>query len=449
MPAAAVTIGQLIDADYINMDYHDYSDYTDLDEQLRRDNTDWVTMLTRQGGNNTASLYGNATSLPDDQPDVIITIIKSAILVTIMLLAVFGNLLVIVSVFRFERLQIIANSFIVSLAFADLLVALLVMPFNASMEIAGKWVFGRIVCNIFNANDVLFSTASLLHICCISMDRYIAIIDPFHYESRMTKRKVFIMLFCAWGASSCISHIPIHMGWYTTEQQKNTLLDNDEICEFKVNRIYAVISSSISFWIPTVVMVFTYVKIFREARRQEKVIMKLTKIPDPASEQLNNNQRNGVHKSGTGNKLSNTKLTQNRKKLKREHKAAKTLGIIMGAFLFCWLPFFLWYIITSAICVTCPVPNIVISLLFWVGYFNSALNPMIYAFFNRDFRNAFKRLLRCHRFKRCWHRGPESDALANYGAELHARPSRQDLYDNSNSTPSPRSRRYYDTVEKS
>ena len=190
-------------------------------------------------------------------------------------------------------------------------------------------------------------------------------------------------------------------------------------------------------------MVFTYVKIYREARRQERAIAKLTKFPDPSFEQLNNNQRNGTHKSGSGNNPSNSRFQQqDRKKFKREHKAAKTLGIIMAAFLGCWLPFFLWYVITNAICTSCYNPDIIVSILFWIGYFNSALNPMIYACFNRDFRFAFKRVLRCHRYKNCRHPGPEHDALA-----MHARPSRQELYDNSTSTPSPnRSRRYYDTV---
>ncbi|XP_058840199.1 uncharacterized protein LOC131695720 [Topomyia yanbarensis] len=77
-----------------------------------------------------------------------------------------------------------------------------------------------------------------------------------------------------------------------------------------------------------------------------------------------------------------------------EHKAARTLGIIMGVFLLCWLPFFLWYVITT-LCgeESCPCPDVVITLLFWIGYFNSTLNPLIYAYFNRDFREAFRNTL--------------------------------------------------------
>ena len=67
----------------------------------------------------------------------------------------------------------------------------------------------------------------------------------------------------------------------------------------------------------------------------------------------------------------------------------------MGAFLLCWLPFFTWYL-TVAICgdTYCPCPDVVVSILFWIGYFNSTLNPVIYVMTNRDFKDAFTEILR-------------------------------------------------------
>lgn len=77
---------------------------------------------------------------------------------------------------------------------------------------------------------------------------------------------------------------------------------------------------------------------------------------------------------------------------KRERKAAKTLVIITGAFVFCWLPFFVLAIIMST-CSTCDLSPYLMSLMIWLGYFNSTLNPIIYTIFSPEFRHAFKRLL--------------------------------------------------------
>ncbi|KAF4526910.1 hypothetical protein B566_EDAN008353 [Ephemera danica] len=96
-----------------------------------------------------------------------------------------------------------------------------------------------------------------------------------------------------------------------------------------------------------------------------------------------------------------------------EHKAARTLGIIMGTFLLCWLPFFLWYVITTLCGDACPCPDIVVSILFWIGYTNSALNPLIYAYFNRDFREAFKNTLKCA-FSLCCHCCRQSTTPTQY-----------------------------------
>lgn len=177
-------------------------------------------------------------------------------------------------------------------------------------------------------------------------------------------------------------------------------------------------------------MVFTYRKIFQEAVKQEKCIESMNALSsrEPSTDRL---QYSGVDDSSRCRTSSDPYLTipgnpsrnferprspdrnhldrnnlnrnlcqQHRKKMRREHKAAKTLGVIMGAFLFCWMPFFVWYL-TVALCgPRCPAtPGAVETTLFWVGYLNSALNPVIYALLNRDFRDAFRRLLRCGRHR--------------------------------------------------
>ncbi|KAI5692664.1 hypothetical protein M8J75_009124 [Diaphorina citri] len=79
---------------------------------------------------------------------------------------------------------------------------------------------------------------------------------------------------------------------------------------------------------------------------------------------------------------------------KKEKRATLILGLIMGSFIACWLPFFFLYILTP-ICKVCrdTIPDKAFAVAFWLGYMNSALNPVIYTIFNKDFRRAFRRIL--------------------------------------------------------
>lgn len=77
---------------------------------------------------------------------------------------------------------------------------------------------------------------------------------------------------------------------------------------------------------------------------------------------------------------------------KKEKRATLILGLIMGSFIACWLPFFFLYILTP-MCTGCNIPESAFDIAFWLGYMNSALNPAIYTIFNKDFRRAFRRIL--------------------------------------------------------
>lgn len=92
-------------------------------------------------------------------------------------------------------------------------------------------------------------------------------------------------------------------------------------------------------------------------------------------------------------KLSKLNIVSQLRNLNREKKAAKTVGVIVGCFIFCWAPFFTVYLVGAF----CPLstPPMVFHVFFWLGYCNSAVNPFIYGLCSREFRYAFKKLLRC------------------------------------------------------
>ena len=142
--------------------------------------------------------------------------VKTFLMGLIIAASIFGNLLVIISVFRFRKLRIITNYFVVSLAMADILVALVAMCFNASVIIFGRWLFGYIMCDMWNSFDVYFSTVSILHLCCISVDRYYAISQPLMYPIKITRKKVAVMLINVWIWPGLISYVPILLGWSAT-----------------------------------------------------------------------------------------------------------------------------------------------------------------------------------------------------------------------------------------
>lgn len=83
--------------------------------------------------------------------------------------------------------------------------------------------------------------------------------------------------------------------------------------------------------------------------------------------------------------------------LKRETKAAQTLTMVVGGFIACWLPFFVYYLLIPFLPQASVSENLM-SFLTWLGWISSAINPFIYAFYNSDFRIAFWRLT----FRKCF-----------------------------------------------
>ena len=313
-----------------------------------------------------------------------------------------------------------------------MLVAILVMSFAVANDIVGYWIFDINFCSVWISFDIMCSTASILNLCAISLDRYVHIRNPFQYDAWVTPFRTCLAIFFVWLLSGFISFVPIQLGWHKwgldttivtvgesnhtqmisvfnesvseehymyditdsssmatggvssvaapiegSGQESNDLPTEENVdhyyCVMELNPIYAVISSMISFFLPCLVMISIYVQLYVYARKQMASIKRM-QVPT-----LNHSPDHQPHKVGT----SQSKIS--------DHKAAITLGIIMGVFLFCWTPFFTINII-GAFCPSC-IPGVVFSIFTWLGYFNSTLNPLIYSIFNSEFRHAFKRVL--------------------------------------------------------
>ncbi|XP_053664499.1 dopamine receptor 2 [Anopheles marshallii] len=395
-------------------------------------------------------------SLPNDKAGLL------AFLFLFSFATVFGNSLVILAVIRERYLHTATNYFVTSLAVADCLVGLVVMPFSALYEVLeNTWFFGTDWCDIWRSLDVLFSTASILNLCVISLDRYWAITDPFSYPMKMTRRKAVALIAAVWICSSAIS-FPAILWWRAVREADMPPFK----CTFTEHLGYLVFSSTISFYLPLLVMVFTYCRIYRAAAIQTRSLKLGTKQvlmasgelqltlrihrggttrerlnhprlttsdhlqqqqqqdqlqppahqplstqpqsplnsqhqqhtanstpEDPDDEPLSALQNNGLggrHRTHMGKNFS---LSRKLAKFAKEKKAAKTLGIVMGVFIVCWLPFFVVNLL-SGLCMHCIAhEEIVSAVVTWLGWINSSMNPVIYACWSRDFRRAFVRIL--------------------------------------------------------
>ena len=353
------------------------------------------------------------------------TVITIIVLCAIICTTIIGNTFVILSVFLYRPLRTVQNFFIVSLAVADLTVAILVLPFSVGDIVTENWVFGSTLCKLWLTFDVMCCTCSILNLCMIALDRFWAITDPIMYRKKRTMKRVVLLIILVWTLSFLICSPPL-LGWNNWPK----VFDNSTECKLSSDKGYVIYSSSGSFFIPLIIMMTVYIKIYlankKRLQLQAKMIQLTTmkhkgivnaKIQNYLKENIDTltearnqddndldectsaavSQQNLSAPVKGANSLANFVQQKQKISLAKERRAARTLGIIMGTFVVCWLPFFLTYVI-FAICDSCGQPSgLVLNIVTWLGYLNSSLNPVIYTIFNLDFRKGFTYLLNCRK----------------------------------------------------
>ncbi|XP_043982283.1 histamine receptor H2a [Gambusia affinis] len=312
-------------------------------------------------------------------------VMLGVILSLLILLTVGGNVLVCLAVCASRRLRCLTNCFIVSLAVTDLLLGLLVLPFSALLQLSDEWPFGPVFCNFYISMDVMLCTASILTLLAISVDRYLAVTMPLRYASLVLPWRVTVALVSVWTVSVAVSFLPIQMGWNTVNGtvQNHGPWATERRCRFELNRPYVLTDSLLTFYLPLLAMCWTYLQILRIARAQAKRIISARPICITSYNCRNSPSTSTTLVSGV------TAVAL------RDHKATLTLAAVIGAFVVCWLPYFILFTVLGL--KEHPDPGIVpeFPIVLWLGYANSALNPLIYGALNKDFRSAYAHLLKC------------------------------------------------------
>ncbi|KAI2656229.1 D(2)-like dopamine receptor [Labeo rohita] len=366
-----------------------------------------------------------------------------AMLLTLLIFViVFGNVLVCMAVSREKALQTTTNYLIVSLAVADLLVATLVMPWVVYLEVVGEWRFSTIHCDIFVTLDVMMCTASILNLCAISIDscshayvvqHTLQLQEEGHsHDFCLTHDDALCVIanpaFVVY--SSIVSfyvpfiitllvYVQIYVVLRKRRKRVNTkrtfpVTDMDMSSTLKkcthpddVKLCTVIVKSSGNFPVNNKNVIFIKEVVNNGDDIQMDEITNLNpqrqrkQDQSGASQQhsrlVNSNLREtdisppspeaGVKPERNGNTSNITKGAKAFEIQVSPHRQNTDIGV----FIICWLPFFITHIVNTY----CQVPPELYTAFTWLGYVNSAVNPIIYTTFNIEFRKAFIKILHC------------------------------------------------------
>ncbi|XP_030638788.1 trace amine-associated receptor 13c-like [Chanos chanos] len=288
--------------------------------------------------------------------------------VAVVLLTVCGNLLVIISVCHFKQLHTPNNILILSLAVSDLLVGIILMPLHFIWKTESCWIFGLILCHVYNFFSFHLPCVSIHCVALIAADRYSALNNPFFYSQEVSLSLMCVVVLFNWMFSVCYNFALLYFNGNFTDL---TMCPGE--CLFAQSEIWSLVDLVIVFIFPCAVIIILYTGVFFIARRHINAIRGLVNLRTTGDDET-------VKHSAAS-----------------ETKAAKVLGILVFVFLICLIPY---YICTF-------IGDIVDTKLFYdlmnyaliVLYLNSFINPIIYALFYPCFQRSIKLILTCKIFQ--------------------------------------------------
>uniref|UniRef100_A0A3B1ILC8 Muscarinic acetylcholine receptor n=1 Tax=Astyanax mexicanus TaxID=7994 RepID=A0A3B1ILC8_ASTMX len=354
------------------------------------------------------------------------------------LVTIIGNILVLVSFKVNKQLKTVNNYYLLSLAFADLIIGVLSMNLYTTYLIMGKWALGNWACDLWLAIDYVASNASVMNLLVISFDRYFSVTRPLTYRAKRTTKRAMTMIGLAWSISFVL-WAPAILFWQFFVGER-TVLPGECYIQFLSEPIITFCTAIAAFYLPVTIMTVLYWRIYKETENRSKDLAGLKGSGNQGKQGNQGNQEEATammpptgtsrhfrfwmlgHKSGGEEEeecaessspasksplsikdtaaakrfASKAKTQANKRKkmsLVKEKKAAQTLSAILFAFIITWTPYNIM-VLVNTFCDDC-IPATLWALGYWLCYVNSTVNPMCYALCNKTFRTTFKMILLC------------------------------------------------------
>ncbi|KAM8974956.1 cholecystokinin receptor-like [Pelodytes ibericus] len=340
----------------------------------------------------------------------------------IFLLSIFGNTLIIIVLVMNKRLRTVTNSFLLSLAVSDLMVAIMCMPFTLIPNLMGNFIFGEVICRTAAYFMGLSVSVSTFNLVAIAIERYSAICNPLKSRVWQTRSHAYKVIAATWILSIIIMiPYPVYNIIVPFDKEKNR---KGYQCRMvwpnrHVQQAWYVLLLTFLFFIPGVVMIVAYGLISRELYRGIQFEMDLNKeakahkngmatdvasisgATTPTCDEGDGcyiqvaKRRNTMEMStltpSCCTKMERARINNSEAKLMAKKRVIRMLIVIVAMFFICWMPIFVantWKAFDemSAYRALTGAP---ISFIHLLSYTSACVNPLIYCFMNKRFRKAF------------------------------------------------------------
>ncbi|KAM4587291.1 putative G-protein coupled receptor [Odontesthes bonariensis] len=359
-----------------------------------------ASVPTHSAPNLTTALWGTNPTVPADV--AVVTSSQSQIkdlfglfcMVTLNLIALLANTGVMVAIARAPHLKRFA--FVCHLCAVDLLCAILLMPLGiiCSSPFFGTVVFTVLECQVYIFLNVFLICLSILTITAISVERYFYIVHPMRYEVKMTINLAIGVMLLIWVKSLLVALVTL-LGWPAYGHHSSIAAAHCSLhaSHSRLRRMFAVIFSVVCFLAPAVVIFTVYCAVYKVAR--SAALQQVPAVPTWANASPAKDRSDSINSQTT--MIATTRTLPQRLSPERAFsggKAALTLVFIVGQFLVCWLPYFIFHLQMS-LTASMQSPGDLEEAVTWLAYSSFAVNPFFYGMLNRQIRDELVKFRRC------------------------------------------------------